>query len=176
MSQSITLWGATFNDSAGVDLPKTGGGKARFMDCSPTTAVESDVASGKIFFKSDGSQATGTASGGSGMNVQANSSLEYSRTTSYSSTGLSVTCNKAGTYKISWSGWRSSSSGTSGTELYINGSVRGSAYTSFTSTYGQHVEVSNVSLSANDTVEVYARARNTSSYMYVCNLIIQQTA
>ena len=176
MSQSITIWGATFNDIPAINLPKTGGGQSRFTDTSPTTAIESDVASGKIFMKSDGSQATGTASGGGGLNVQVNSSLEYSRTTTYTSTGLSVKCSKAGTYKIAWSGWRSSSSGTSGTQLYINETSSGNAYTTFTSTYGQHVEVSNIRLSANDTVEVYARARNTSSYMYVCNLIIQQTA
>ena len=30
------------------------------MDITPTTAVESDVASGKVFFKADGSMATGT--------------------------------------------------------------------------------------------------------------------
>ena len=35
------------------------------IDITGTTAVESDVASGKTFFKADGSQATGTASGGS---------------------------------------------------------------------------------------------------------------
>ena len=34
------------------------------IDITPTTAVESDVASGKIFFLADGTQATGTNSGG----------------------------------------------------------------------------------------------------------------
>ena len=34
------------------------------IDITPTTAVASDVASGKIFFLADGTQATGTASGG----------------------------------------------------------------------------------------------------------------
>ena len=67
MAQNLTLWnGATYNDVPAVMLPKTGGGQARFTDTTPTTAVESDVASGKIFIKSDGSQATGTASGGGG--------------------------------------------------------------------------------------------------------------
>lgn len=32
MAQSITLLGATYNDVPAVDLPKTGGGTARFYD------------------------------------------------------------------------------------------------------------------------------------------------
>lgn len=39
-------------------------GAVSIIDITPTTAVEEDVAAGKIFFKADGSQATGTASGG----------------------------------------------------------------------------------------------------------------
>lgn len=37
------------------------------IDITPTTAVESDVASGKIFFLADGTQGTGTGSGGSSV-------------------------------------------------------------------------------------------------------------
>ena len=61
MAQNVTVAGASYSAVPAVDLPKTGGGTATFTDTSPTTAVESDVASGKIFFKADGSQATGTA-------------------------------------------------------------------------------------------------------------------
>ena len=42
-------------------------GAVAIIDITPTTAVESDVAQGKVFFKADGSQATGTASGGGGV-------------------------------------------------------------------------------------------------------------
>ena len=65
----ITIWGGRYSDAKGVDLPKTGGGTARFMDTSPTTAVASDVASGKIFFLADGTQSTGTSSGGGASNL-----------------------------------------------------------------------------------------------------------
>lgn len=65
----ITIWGGRYSDAKGVDLPKTGGGTARFMDTSPTTAVASDVASGKIFFLADGTQSTGTSSGGGASNI-----------------------------------------------------------------------------------------------------------
>ena len=64
MAQNITLMGANYQAVPAVLLPKTGGGQAQFTDVTPTDAVESDVASGKVFFKSDGTQSTGTASGG----------------------------------------------------------------------------------------------------------------
>lgn len=60
MSQSITLWGASYTQVPGIDLPKTGGGTARFTDTTPTTATPSDVVSGKVFVKSNGEQDTGT--------------------------------------------------------------------------------------------------------------------
>ena len=69
---NISIWGANYTDCPAVNLPTTGGGTTRFTDTSPTTAVASDVANGKIFFKSDGTQDTGTASGG-GVNLQTKS-------------------------------------------------------------------------------------------------------
>lgn len=64
MSQNITFLGNNYSNVPAVNLPKTGGGTAKFTDVSPTTAVEEDVTSGKIFFKADGTQGTGTNSGG----------------------------------------------------------------------------------------------------------------
>lgn len=66
MAQNITLLGASYSDVPAVDLPKTGGGTARFADASVTTAVAEDVASGKVFLLADGSVGTGSASGGGG--------------------------------------------------------------------------------------------------------------
>ena len=90
MAQSVSLWGATYNQVPALDVPKAGGGTARFTDASITTAVESDVASGKIFIKSDGSQATGTASGGGGnLTVASKTATLSSASSSISFTGLS---------------------------------------------------------------------------------------
>lgn len=66
MAQNITLLGASYSDVPAVTLPKTGGGTARFDDASVTTAVASDVASGKIFLAANGTITTGTNSGGGG--------------------------------------------------------------------------------------------------------------
>lgn len=69
MAQAVTIAGASYSDVPGLLIPKTGGGTAYFADPSPVTAVESDVAQGKIFVKADGSLGTGTASGGGGGGI-----------------------------------------------------------------------------------------------------------
>lgn len=66
MAQTISLWGATYSNVPSVLLPKSGGGTASFVDVTGTTATASDVASGKIFYAADGTQTTGTNSGGGG--------------------------------------------------------------------------------------------------------------
>lgn len=62
--KDITLMGATYQDVPAVLLPQSGGGTARFDDCSVVTAAAADVVSGKIFVASDGTVTTGTASTG----------------------------------------------------------------------------------------------------------------
>lgn len=64
MAQNVTIMGASYSDVPAVTLPKTGGGTASFTDVTPTTVTsDSDVANGKIYFRADGSQHTGTNSG-----------------------------------------------------------------------------------------------------------------
>lgn len=94
------------------------------------------------------------------------------KTTSYTDTGVTLTVAETGTYTVSWVGWRSNSGGTSGSRLYINGTAYGSAVTAFTTTYGQEVTLTGVSLNAGDVLSVRARSRTTSYYMSAANLII----
>ena len=60
MAQNITLLGASYSAVPAVTLPKTGGGTARFDDCTVVTAVAGDVASGKAFVASDGTITSGS--------------------------------------------------------------------------------------------------------------------
>ena len=107
-------------------------------------------------------------------NVQAYLGYATSRTTALSSTAVTLTVKKAGTYKISWMGYRSYNGSTFGSQLYKNGSAVGSENTTFLNTYGQYTELTNQSLAKDDVLTVYARANSTSRYMGVGNLVIQE--
>lgn len=93
----------------------------------------------------------------------------------YSRVDHTVTVKASGLYTISFGAWRSTSSGTSGTALYINGVIHGKPNTAFSGN-GQYNHYENVELKAGDVITIRARARNTSSHTYVTNLIVKQTA
>lgn len=97
-------------------------------------------------------------------------------TTSYSKTNVKVTVSKTGIYKVSWFGLKSSTaSGTFGSQLYIDNTAYGSAQTTFDQASRlQSVILTNVSLTAGQTVEVRARASSTSYSTTVGNLIIEE--
>ena len=171
MAQNITLLGASYSAVPAVQLPKTGGGTARFDDASVTTATAADVASGKIFLASDGTITTGTNSGGgSSKNVQIAQSTSRASSSSYTKLA-SLTCGKTGTYDVYWTGFRSSTSGTWGSQLYLAGEEYGSVQNTF-SNHIQNVHLSNVSITKNQEVAVYARSRGSNYYAYVSNLVI----
>ena len=113
-------------------------------------------------------------SGGGGKAFQWFHGGDRVASTSYISTRVTLTVAKSGTYNISWSGFRSSTSGTSGSQLYKNGTAVGTAKTTFTSSYWQTPLLTDQSLSAGDELVVYARSRGTSYYMCVTNLIIEE--
>lgn len=66
MAQSISLWGATYNNVPAVELPKSPSGTATFTDVTDTTAAAADVAAGKYFYTAAGVRTAGTGSGGGG--------------------------------------------------------------------------------------------------------------
>lgn len=110
----------------------------------------------------------------SGKNMQGYRGYASVTSTSYTATAVKLTVKKTGTYNVSWMGWRSTNSGTSGSQLYKNGTAYGSANTSFVNTYGHSVSLSNVPLNEGDEIVVRARARSTSYVMAVGNLIIEE--
>lgn len=175
MAQNITLLGASYSNVPAVNLPKTGGGTASFTDVSDTTAAASDVASGKYFYTSAGVRTEGTNSGGGGMNVQVTTGYKSRTANSYGDTGLSLTVAKSGTYTVSWTAWRGSSSGTMGTNLHVN-STAGTNQQTWTGTYGQCITLTGQQYNANDVLKIYATSGNNSRTVYVANLCIIQTA
>ena len=175
MSQNITLWGASYSNVPSVKLPKTGGGTASFTDVSDTTAAAADVASGKYFYTAAGVKTEGTNSGGGGSskNVQVLQSTSRANSSSLTKVLGDMTVSKTGTYDVYWSGGRSntSTSYTWGTRLYVDGSGYGTENTSWSNNC-QSNHLSNVSLTANQKLSVYARGRSGSYYTFVPMLVI----
>lgn len=112
----------------------------------------------------------------SGMNWQIHNANYRVGSTSYVNTGLTLTVEKTGTYNVYWTGFRNTTSGTSGSQLYVNESARGSAQTTFQNSYIQTPKLTGISLSEGDVLTIRARSRASNYYMCVGNLIIEQTA
>lgn len=143
------------------------------IDLTDTTATAADVATGKYFYTNAGVRTQGTNSGGSGKNIQVNSDAANVRRNGYTATDISITVAKTGTYNVSWMAWRSSSSGTMGTNLHHNSSA-GTNQTAWSNTYGQHIVLNNQSYTAGDVLTLYATSGSTSRYCWVGNLIIEE--
>lgn len=110
-------------------------------------------------------------------NVQIAQGVNRVNTTGYSAvSGQSITVATTGTYNVYWTGFRSSTSGTSGSCLYVNDTAHSSGNQTTFSNHGQSIKLTGVSLSKDDVVTVRAAARGTQYYMYVGNLTIEQTA
>lgn len=123
------------------------------------------------------SSVTVNVSGGSAKNVQIAQGVNRVNTTSYSAvSGQTITVATTGTYNIYWTGFRSSTGGTNGSCLYINGTAHSSGNQTTFSNHGQSIKLTGVSLTQGDVLAVRAAARGTNYYMYVGNLTIEQTA
>lgn len=118
---------------------------------------------------------TGTyeGSGGSTKNKQAYIGRASRTANSYGATDVTLTVAKTGTYNVSWTAWRSSSSSTMGTNLHVN-STSGTNQQTWTSTYGQQIELTNQSYTAGDVLTLYATSGSNSRTINVANLIIEE--
>lgn len=113
-------------------------------------------------------------SSGSSKNVQVAQSTTRVANTAYTKTA-SLTCAVTGKYDVYWDCFRSTTSGTSGSQLHIGGSAHGSANTTF-SNHAQNNHLTNVSITAGQEVSVYVRSRATNYYAYCGQLTIVQTS
>lgn len=102
MAQNITLLGASYSAVPSVNLPKTGGGTASFVDVTDTTAAAADVASGKYFYTAAGVRTQGTSSGGGGgsgiATLLVTTSIGSVSTSSTTATDLSKSVTITGIY------------------------------------------------------------------------------
>lgn len=112
-------------------------------------------------------------SGGGGKNVQAYLGRSARTANSYGATDVTLTVAKTGTYNVSWCAWRSSSSGTMGTNLHRN-STAGTNQQTFTNTYGQCITLTNQSYTQGDVLTLYATSGSNSRTINVANLIIEE--
>ena len=111
--------------------------------------------------------------GGSSMNAQSAQSTTRATSTSYTEC-ISLTCDTSGTYDVYWSTFRSSTSGTWGSQLYLGNTAYGSAQTGSWSNHIQNIHLTNVQIDANEEVSVRVRSRGNSYYGYVGTLTIIQ--
>ena len=65
MAQNVVINGVTYQNVPEVDIPKSGGGTAKFYDTSSADISAGDVLSGKIGFGSSGSVSGNMANNGS---------------------------------------------------------------------------------------------------------------
>lgn len=65
MAQDVVIAGASYPDVPGVNLPKSGGGSALFVDTSDADAAEADILAPKTAYVG-GAKITGTGTGGGG--------------------------------------------------------------------------------------------------------------
>lgn len=155
-------------------VESSGGGSANLGTKTITANGTYDASSDSL----DGySQVTvNVPSQGSSKNVQIAQGVDRVASTSYVEvSGQSITVAETGTYDVYWTGFRSSTGGTNGSQLYIGSTAYGTAQTTFTN-HGQSIKLTGVSLTKNQVVSVRARSRGTNYYMYVGNLTIEQTA
>lgn len=64
MAQNVVINGVTYSNVPEVDIPKSGGGTAKFYDTAAADAAQGDILNGKIAFGASGSVTGNMANNG----------------------------------------------------------------------------------------------------------------
>lgn len=132
-------------------------------------------------------EVTTNVSGSGGKNFQSKTGVFVTTRTSYVKSGLRLTVEKTGIYKVRWLSKRDTTSGTNGTALYINNVIYGSANEEWgvkywnnnveqakpLSTY-QETILEHVNLTEGQTVEVYSKSGSNGSWITNYVLILEE--
>lgn len=94
MAQSVVINNVTYQNCPEVDIPKSGGGTAKFYDISDSTAAAGDVLSGKYFYTSNGTKTQGSIASKSSTDLSA-SVLTVTVPAGYYSSAATKTCSDA---------------------------------------------------------------------------------
>ena len=94
MAQNVVINGVTYQNVPEVDIPKSGGGTAKFTDITDTTATAGDVLSGKYFYTSGGTKTQGSIASKSSSDLTA-STLTVTAPAGYYASAASKTCSDA---------------------------------------------------------------------------------
>lgn len=171
MADTLEIFGTEFTNVAGFKATDSNSQTKTYVRPQGTKSITEngtgiDVAS---------YASVDVAVGGSSMNTQIWMGRASRTANSYGATSATLTVAVTGTYTVSWTAWRSSSSGTMGTNLYVN-DASGTNQQTFTNTYGQRIELTNQEYDVGDVLTIYATSGSTSRTINVSNLIIVQTA
>ena len=160
-----------------LNIPQGYNDADRYYTLAPLLLEYPTITENGIYIPSDydadgfGQILVDVPSSGASKNAQTIQSTSRTTSTAYTKLCGDITVAKTGTYDVYWASFRSSTSGTWGTQLYIGGTAYGTAQTTF-SNHCQNVHLSNVSLTANQKVSVYGRSRGSNYYAYVGQLTI----
>ncbi len=94
MAQNVIINGVTYQSVPEVDIPKSGGGTAKFTDITDTTAAAGDVLSGKYFYTSAGTKTQGSIASKSSSDLTA-SNLTVTAPAGYYASAASKTLSDA---------------------------------------------------------------------------------
>ena len=170
MADTLEIFGTEFTNVAGFKATDSNSQTKTYVRPEGSLPITSN---GNNIDVSQYAAVNVNVSSGSSKNVQVLQSTSRTNASSLTKVLGDLTVSKTGTYDIYWSGGRSntSTSYTWGTRLYVDGSGFGTENTSWSNNC-QSNHLSNVSLTANQKLSVYARGRTGSYYTFAPMLVI----